>query len=83
MPNSLSSCLAPALGRGSPQAFGAVVKLRAGGRLVGERGAAQHRPFVQLPIRASTAAPWAQRTQWHLEGLTAKAYRATRGIQLI
>jgi hypothetical protein len=67
----------------SRKPFGAAVKFRAGGRLVGESGAAQHRPCVHLPILASTAGPWAQPTPWHLEGLTAKAYRATRGIQLI
>ena len=37
--------------------FGAAVKFRAGGRLVAERGAAQHRPCVHLPIPASTAGP--------------------------
>ena len=67
----------------SRKPFGAAVKFRAGGRLVGERGAAQHRPCVHVPISASTAGPWAQRTPWHLEGLTAKAYRATREIQPI
>ena len=67
----------------SREPFGAAVKFRAGGRVVGESGAAQHRPCVPLPIPASTAGPWAQRTPWHLEGLTTKAYRANRGIQLV
>jgi hypothetical protein len=64
-------------------AFGAAVKFRAGGRHIVEHGAAQHRPCVHRSILASTAGPWAQPTPWHLEGQTAKAYRATRGIQLI
>src|SRR6266404_5013596 len=36
-----------------------------------------------VPSPLQRPAPWAQRKPWHLEGLTAKAYRATRGIQLI
>jgi hypothetical protein len=67
----------------SRKPFGAAVKFRAGGRHVVEHGAAQHRPCVHRSILASTAGRWARPTPWHLEGLTAKAYRATRGIQLI
>ena len=39
------------------ETFGAAVKFRAGGRLVGGHGAAQHRPYVYLPIPASPAGP--------------------------
>ena len=63
--------------------FGAAVKIRAGRRFVAARGSAQHRPCVHRLIPASTAGPWAHRTPRHLEGQTARAYRATRGIQLI
>src|ERR1700693_4869816 len=45
------------------------------------RFAPGHPSTVPSPLQRP--APWAQRTQWRLEGLTAKAYRATRGIQLI
>ena len=71
----------PELDRRKP--FGAAVKFRAGGWHVVEHDAAQHRPCVHRSILASTAGPWAQPTRWHLEGLTTKAYRVTRGIQLI
>ena len=37
--------------------FGAAVKFRAGGRLVGQSDAAHHRPCVHLPIPASRAGP--------------------------
>jgi hypothetical protein len=39
------------------RALGAAVKVRAGGRHVSDRGAAQHRPCVHLAIPASTTGP--------------------------
>jgi hypothetical protein len=41
----------------SRKPFGAAVKIRAGGRHVAERVAAQQRPCVPQPIPASTAGP--------------------------
>jgi hypothetical protein len=41
----------------SLKTFGAAVKFWAGGRLLGESGAAQHRSCVHLPIPVSTAGP--------------------------
>jgi hypothetical protein len=63
--------------------FGAAVKIRAG-RLACRRAAPRStgHSFI-CPSALQRPAPWAQRTPWHLEGLTAKGYRATRGIQLI
>jgi hypothetical protein len=60
-----------------------LVKIRAGRRYAAERDFAQHRPCVHVPSPHHWPAPWAPRTQWHLEGLTTKAYRASREIQLI
>jgi hypothetical protein len=67
----------------SRKPFGAAVKIRAGRRHVAARGPAQHSHAFSVPSPLQRPAPWAQRTPRHLEGLTAKAYRATRGLQLI
>ncbi len=60
MPSNTALHRTPAAAPPSPvsfQTFGAAVKIRAGGRLVAARGAAQHRPCVHLPIPASPAGP--------------------------